>query len=55
MQRASWLIVCALALTVACSAPVYSWDDRGHMMVAAVAFQKLTQPRTLNLSLFVEG
>jgi hypothetical protein len=44
MQRASWLIVCALALQIVCRMPAYGWADRGHMMVAAVAYQKLTQP-----------
>jgi hypothetical protein len=33
-----------LALTIVGSAPAYSWDDEGHMMVAAVAYQRLTQP-----------
>ncbi len=33
----------ALMLILVLSATSYAWDDQGHMMVAAVAYQKLTQ------------
>jgi hypothetical protein len=43
MHRASWLIACSLALMIADRVPAYGWNTRGHMMVAAVAYQQLTQ------------
>jgi S1/P1 Nuclease len=43
MPRPSWWIACALALLFAGSVPAFGWDDRGHMMVAAVAYEQLTQ------------
>lgn len=43
MHRPSWWIACALALLFAGSVPSFGWDDRGHMMVAAVAYEQLTQ------------
>jgi len=45
MNRGYQLIACALLLMIPLSVPSYGWDDRGHMMVAAVAYQKLT-PKT---------
>jgi len=42
MHRVPWLIVCSLALMLVCRGPAYGWNSRGHMMVAAVAYQKLT-------------
>src|SRR5262245_14511587 len=38
--------ILALALLTSCaSVPAYAWNNRGHMMVAAVAYQKLTQAK----------
>jgi hypothetical protein len=34
----------ALLASVAANAPALAWDDQGHMMVAAVAYDKLTPP-----------
>src|SRR4051794_1868665 len=34
----------ALLASVAAGAPALAWDDQGHMMVAAVAYDKLTPP-----------
>jgi hypothetical protein len=45
MNRVYRLIVGSLLLMLPLSVPSYGWDDRGHMMVAAVAYQKLT-PKT---------
>jgi hypothetical protein len=36
------VLTLALVLNLA-SVPSYAWNNRGHMMVAAVAYQKLTQ------------
>jgi hypothetical protein len=32
-------------LLVSLCSPAYAWNNRGHMMVAAVAYQKLTQAK----------
>jgi|GraSoiStandDraft_41_1057321.scaffolds.fasta_scaffold802878_1 hypothetical protein len=45
MNRVYRLIAGSLLLMIPLSVPSYGWDDRGHMMVAAVAYQKLT-PKT---------
>src|SRR5262245_36944020 len=42
MHRIPWLLVGALSLLIACRVPAYGWNSRGHIMVAAVAYQKLT-------------
>ena len=34
----------ALLTSAAAVAPALAWDDQGHMMVAAVAYDKLTPP-----------
>ena len=34
----------ALLASAAAVAPALAWDDQGHMMVAAVAYDKLTPP-----------
>jgi hypothetical protein len=43
MKKVSQMIACSLALMIALSVPSYGWNARGHMMVAAVAYNKLTQ------------
>src|ERR1700754_2309923 len=43
MKKTSRQIACSLALMIVLSMPSYGWNNRGHMMVAAVAYQKLTQ------------
>src|SRR4030095_16028360 len=40
----SALLTLGLAINL-CSIPSYAWNNRGHMMVAAVAYQKLTQAK----------
>ena len=43
MKKAHRISALTLTLLVTLSAPTYAWNSRGHMMVAAVAYQKLTQ------------
>ena len=43
MKKVSRLLVSSLILMIACSVSSYGWNTRGHMMVAAVAYQKLIQ------------
>lgn len=37
------MIACSLALMIALSVPSYGWNNRGHMMVVAVAYIKLNE------------
>jgi len=43
MHKGHRLLAAILALLVALSAPAYAWNNRGHMIVASVAYQHLTQ------------
>jgi hypothetical protein len=43
MKKMYRLIACSLAMMISLSVPSYGWGPKGHMMVAAVAYQKLTQ------------
>src|ERR1044072_7161013 len=42
MRKVSQLIVYSLVLMFAFSVPSYGWNNRGHMMVAAIAYDHLT-------------
>src|SRR5581483_2741713 len=42
MKMLSRMLACVLALLTGLSVPSYGWDDQGHMMVAAIAWDKLT-------------
>ena len=43
MHRPTRLVGTMLALILFCSSTSFSWNARGHMMVAAVAYDNLTQ------------
>src|SRR5205085_6921852 len=43
MKKAYRLSACSLALMITLSVPSYGWNSRGHMMVAFVAYQHLSQ------------
>lgn len=42
MEKVSRLLACSLTLIMAASISSYAWNSRGHMMVAAVAYGRLT-------------
>lgn len=42
MKKISRLLACSVTLIMALSVSSYGWNGRGHMMVAAVAYDKLT-------------
>lgn len=44
MKKSARVISCVLAIILVSSPTSYAWNTRGHMMVAAVAYQKLNQP-----------
>src|SRR5215471_13824600 len=43
MKKTQRIIAGLLTTILTSSAPSYAWNNRGHMMVAAAAYQQLTQ------------
>jgi hypothetical protein len=55
MRKTVPLLIWALVFSVACPSPARAWNDRGHMLVAAIAYRSLSTAQSHNVRAAVDA